>query len=376
MNIKNIFKKKKVIIPIVVVVVIFMGLLSSSYVLFIHQLPAVGEKFLLSDDVKKVIRDNVDNRKHQSLFVGMIDENNTEYYYYGVITAEEKSIDENTVFEIGSVTKVFTTLILADMIKKGEINLNDPIDKFLPEHVKTPTKDRKTITILDLATHFSGLPRWPDGFPLTDMNEQYAYDREEMYEYISNFELSREIGSEYEYSNIGVSLLGHILTLQSGQSYEELLHKRILSEFGMDSTCVKKCDELRDRFAKPHLLQSQTNELNLSEDFVAAGEIRSTGKDMMTFLSYAMGLKDSNLKDSFELTQSAKRGIDNNLSIGLAWHILQKDDNRMIIWHNGATNGFASFVGFNPDSNQGVVILTNSMNPVDDVGMWLLEHGY
>jgi len=373
MKIKDIIKKKKVKIPIIVVFGILVGLFSADYFLFIHQLPMAGKEFVLSDIIKEVIRDNVDNGKHQSLFVGMIDENEMEYYYYGVTAPYEKPIDENTLFEIGSVTKVFTTLILADMVEKGEINLNDPIDKFLPEDVSTPSKEGRTITLFDLATHSSGLPRWPDGFPIWNMDEQYQYDRDEMYEYLSNFELSREIGSKYEYSNIGVSLLGHILSLQAGQSYEELLQERVLDKFGMESTCIKQCDALRDRFARPHILWFPTNKLNLSEDMVGAGEIRSSGKDMLSFLSFAMGLKDSDLRKSFELTQKVNRQIGDGPSIGLAWHMLQKDDT-MIIWHNGATYGFTSFVGFDPESNQGVVVLTNSLNTVDDIGFWLLEH--
>ncbi len=219
------------------------------------------------------------------------------------------------------------------------------------------------------------MPRWPDGFPVLDAQEQFEYDREEMYDYLSNVELTREIGSEYSYSNIGVSLLGHILSLQADQSYEELLKERVLDKFEMESTCVKSCDALRDRFAKPHLLGFQIHPINLSDDLAGAGEIRSSGKDMLTFLSYAMGLKDSDLKSSFELTQKVNRQIDDQLSIGLAWHMTQKDD-RMIIWHNGATNGFTSFVGFVPESNQGVVVLSNSMVIVDDMGIWLLDHGH
>lgn len=375
MKIKQIIKKKKVSIPIIVVSVFLLTLISLDYFLIMHQLPEAGEEFVLSDSVKAVIRDNVNNGKHQSLFVGIIDEHDVEYYYYGDITKGENPIDENTIFEIGSVTKVFTTMILADMVEKGEVNLNDPIEKFLPKDVSTPSKNGRTITLFDLATHSSGLPRMPDGFPIMDMDEQFQYDREEMYDSLSKVELSREIGSQYEYSNFGFSLLGHILSLQAGQSYEELLQERVLDKFRMESTCVKQCDDLRDRFANPHFLGFAANELNLSEDMVGAGEIRSSGKDMLSFLSYVMGLEDSDLRSSFELTQKVDRKIDDTLSIGLAWHMSQKDD-RMIVWHNGATNGFASFVGFDPESNQGVVVLTNTLNPVDDIGFWLLEHGH
>jgi CubicO group peptidase (beta-lactamase class C family) len=363
------------IILLGVVAVLGVAIVYLEFYITSHQLPLAGEEFQLSDAVKEVIRENVDNGKHQALFVGMIDENGVQQYYYGHTANGENAIDENTIFEIGSVSKVFTSLLLADMVEKGEVSLNDPIDKFLPEYVSAPTKNDKKITLLDLATHSSGLPRWPDGFPVLDAQEQFEYDREEMYDYLSNVELTREIGSEYSYSNIGVSLLGHILSLQAGQSYEELLKDRVLDKFEMESTCVKSCDALRDRFATPHLLGFQFNPINLSDDMAGAGEIRSSGKDMLTFLSYAMGLKDSDLKSSFELTQKVNRQIDDQLSIGLAWHMTQKDD-RMIVWHNGATNGFTSFVGFDPELNQGVVVLSNSLIIVDDVGYWLLEHGH
>ena len=340
-----------------------------------HNLPEADNQFVLSDTIKETIRENVDNGKHPSLFVGMIDENGIQQYYYGNKVLEGETIDENTIFEIGFVSKVFTSLLLAEMVERGEVKLDDPIEKFLPQDVSTPSTNNRTITLLDLITHTSGLPRWPNDFPLTDMHEQHEYDREELYDYLTTVELSKEIGSEYSYSNIGVSLLGHILSLQAGQTYEELLKERVLDKFGMKNTCVKKCDAIRDNFAQPSLLGFQMNEINLSDDLAAAGEIRSSGKDMLVFVSYAMGLEDSDLSNSFKMTQQPNRQISDGLFVGLGWHITQKDD-RTNIWHNGATNGFTSFVGFDPESKQGVVVLSNSLIIVDDIGFWLLEHGH
>ena len=374
MGIKNIIKKKRVKIPLTVIGSLLLLLFVADYVLFIPQLPDAGNEFALSDSTKQVIRENVENGKFQSLFVGIVDEDGTDYFYYGNIEKEGLSIDESTIFEIGSVTKVFTSLVLADMVEKGELNLDDPIDKFLPEHVNAPSRNGKNITLLDLATHTSGLPRWPDDFPLTDAEEQLDFDRDEMYDYISNVELSRDIGSQYEYSNIGVSLLGHILSLQSNQSYEDLIKERVFDKFGMKNTCIKQCDSLRDKFANPHLMWFPSSEINLSDDLAGAGEIRSSGKDMLEFLSYAMNLKDSDLINSFKISQEPRQKVDENISVGLGWHTTQKDS-QTVIWHNGATNGFASFVGFDPESNHGVVVLTNTLNIVDEIGFWILDHG-
>ena len=370
-------KKKKIVIISVsmFVALIVIGFIYVQFFLLSHQLPESDDEFTLSDTIKKTIRENVENGKHQSLFAGIIDGDNVDYYYYGTTEKDGKHIDENTIFEIGSISKVFTTLILADMIEKDEINLEDPIDKFLPENVETPTKDGKKITLLDLARHTSGMPVFPDDFPIWDLNKQHEYDREKMYDYLERFEPSREIGSQYEYSNIGGSLLGHILSLHTDKDYEELLKKRILDELEMTSTCIKQCDHLREHFAKPHILWEQTDELNLSKDMVSAAEIRSSGKDMLAFLSYAMGQKDSSLINKFEVAQEPNYKINDNLSIGLGWHVTE-NEKRKIIWHNGGTNGFSSFMGFDPESKQGVLILTNSAMTVDDVAIWLFQHGH
>ena len=369
--------KKKIIIisACAFTAVIIICFLYLQFVMLSHELPEPGDKFAISDSVKKTIQENVDNGKHQSLFVGIIDGNHVDYYHYGTVEKDGKEIDENTVFEIGSISKVFTTLILADMIEKDEVSLDDPIDKFLPNAIKTPSKDGKKITLYDLARHTSGLPVFPDDFPIFDVNKQQEYDREKMYDYLSRFEPSREIGSQYEYSNIGGSLLGHVLSLQAEKEFEKLLKEKVLDELEMTSTCIKQCEHIKKQFAKPHLLWEQTDELNLSKDMVSAGEIRSSGKDMLAFLAYAMGLKDSSLKQAFEFAQEPNYKINENLSIGLGWHITENNE-RKIIWHNGATNGFSSFMGFDPESKQGVLILTNSAMNVDDIAIWLFQHGH
>ena len=370
-------KKKKIVIisSSGFAAIIIIGFLYLQFVLLAHDLPESGNEFALSDSVKKILQENVDNGKHQSFFVGIIDGDDVDYYHYGTVEKNGKEIDENTIFEIGSISKVFTTLILADMVEKNKINLDDPIDKFLPETVKTPSKDGKKITLLDLARHTSGMPTFPDDFPIWDLNKHHEYDKKKMYDYLERFEPSREIGSQYEYSNMGNSLLGHILSLHAGKDYEELLKERIFDELEMTSTCIKQCDHLREEFATPHLLGEPIEEINLSKDMVSAGEIRSSGKDMLSFLSYSMGLKDSSLKNAFETAQSASHEVSDNLSVGLAWHI-SENEGRKIIWHNGGTNGFSSFMGFDPESNQGVLILTNSRLNVDDVAIWLFQHGH
>lgn len=145
----------------------------------LHDLPDADKEFEISDATKNAIRTNVENGLHPALFIGMIDaDGNQQYYYYGDTTHGEKDpIDENTVFEIGSVTKVFTSLLLADMVTKGELDLDEPVEKFLPEHVTVPSKNGKEIILYDLATHRSGFPADPDNIPIFDLDAYINYDK-------------------------------------------------------------------------------------------------------------------------------------------------------------------------------------------------------
>ena len=148
-------------------------------------------------------------------------------------------LDGNTVFEMGSISKVFTGALLADMVARGEVKLDDPIAKYLPQTVKVPSRNGRQITLLDLATQSSGLPRLPSNMRPADFSNPYAdYSVQQLYEFLSGYSLTRDPGQRYEYSNLGVGLLGHVLALRAGKSYEEILKERILDPLGMNDTRV------------------------------------------------------------------------------------------------------------------------------------------
>ncbi len=165
----------------------------------------------------------------------------------------QSAVDGNTIFEIASVTKVFTSLLLADMVERGEVKLDDPISKFLPAAVKLPTRNGKEITLVELATHTSGLSRIPDNLNPKDWQNPYAdYTVDNMYTFLSGYTLPRDIGSKYAYSNLGAGLLGHVLSLKAGSSYESLVIDRICKPLGMNDTTMILSDEMKSRFAVGH----------------------------------------------------------------------------------------------------------------------------
>ena len=190
-------------------------------------------------------------------------------------------VDQAAVFEIGSITKTFTASILADMVDHGEVRLDDPVAKYLPPSVRVPSRNGKQITLLDLATQSSGLPRMPSNFTPKDSLNPYAdYTVQQMYAFLSSYALTRDVGAEYEYSNLGVGLLGHALALKAGTSYEALVRQRILGPLGMHETAITLTPALRARLAPGHEIDGRVVPNWDLPTFAGAGALRSTVRDM------------------------------------------------------------------------------------------------
>lgn len=344
---------------------------------FSAQLPVRAD--VTDDEVKNILQDRIDRAKRAvGIVVGLVDEKGVRVITYGKASQDSKlALDGNSVFEIGSVTKVFTATLLADMAERGEVSLSDPISKYLPKTVKTPTRDGKEITLFDLATQTSGLPRLPTNFAPKDPQNPYAdYSVEQMYAFLSGYSLTRAIGETYEYSNLGVGLLGHILALRAGTDYETLVRKRICQPLGMSDTKIKLTPEMLPRLATGHnpALKPVPN-WNLPT-LAGAGALRSTVNDMLKFVAANLGLTKSPLLVAMQKAQQSQRETGQaDLSIGLNWHILKKFDSE-IIWHNGGTGGYHSFIGFDRKTRRGVVVLSNSANDIDDIGRHLLVSQY
>ncbi len=206
------------------------------------------------DDLHGILVNRVDEaKKAVGIVVGTIDQNGRHVTGYGKVAKDRNQVpDGDTVFEIGSITKVFTSLLLADMVERGEVALDDPVAKYLLKTVKMPSRNGREITLLDISEQRSGLPRMPSNFKPKDPANPYAdYDPPKLYEFLSGYTLTRDPGEKYEYSNLAVGLLGHVLSLRSGMSYEELLRKRILEPLGMTSTSIVLSADQRTNASRP-----------------------------------------------------------------------------------------------------------------------------
>jgi len=326
-------------------------------------------------DVRAIIQPRVDAGRFAGVAVGLVSRDNQRRVVAYGPAAGVTPFDGNTVFEIGSITKTFTTAILADMVRKGELALSDPVQKLLPAGASIPQRNGKQITLLDLATQSSGLPRMPDNMTAKDNENPYAdYTVPELYAFLTKYTLSRDPGEKYEYSNLGVGLLGHALAMRAGRSYEQLVTERVLAPLGMKDTRITLTSDLRARLAPGH---TETGKPISNWDLptlAGAGALRSTVNDMLTYIRANADSTATNLSPTLALAHAERHaGPSATTTLGLAWHRTRLPSGHTIVWHNGGTGGYRSFTGYDEASGLGVVVLTSTSNSVDEIGMHLLD---
>lgn len=323
---------------------------------------------MLLNNVKKYLPD-------ASIVIGIITPNGTQVYGYGNISkANSTKVNGNTIFDTASITKTFTTTLLADMVKQGLVNFNDPIEKYLPNTVKVPAYNGHKITLESLATHTSGLPDFPVGWI-----RNHIYTTQQVYNFLSNTPLQSEPGTKANYSDFGMGILGHILSIRAGIPYAQLVKDRILSVLGMDSTGISMnstaiilSDSLKSRLAKGHIGGKEVNLEFVPEAIQGAGALHSTANDLLKYLAANMGLIHTSINDIIQETHLIRLeypqapslhfdSITNNKSlsasyVGLGWFI---DTNlgTEVLQHSGGIDGYSSFIGFNPTKQEGVVLL-------------------
>ena len=327
--------------------------------------------------VKSFILNQIVNKSKAALVVGFVDPNGTRISSFGNMSeAHNIPVNENTLFDIGSITKTFTTLLLADIVERGIVNLTDPIEKYLPASVKVPQFNGHKITLEDLATHTSGLPEWPSNVWLNnkvgDINPNY--NATQLYQALSNTKLTREPGSQVQYSSFGIGLLGHILSLKAGIPYQQLVKDRILDVLGMNDTKIALSqNEIKNRFPVGHMSGKEIITPTVPTILADAGAFRSTATDMLKYVSANLGLIHTKLDDAIQLTHLIRHSsiIANPMNYsefrGLGWRVLTNFGTETIT-HTGAINGWNAFAGFIPTKQVGVIAMCSCDSTDADMG--------
>ena len=327
-----------------------------------------------SDQILSIIKQRVEEKRSAGIVVGVVDaDGHTRVVAYGDPGPGHPPLDGNSVFEIGSISKVFTATVLAEMVQEGKVRLDDPVQKFLPATVHVPTRNGKVITLGMLSEQNSGLPRMPDNFHPADPSNPYAdYTVQQMYDFLSNYQLTRDPGEKFEYSNLGVGLLGHALSLAAGKPYEELERDRVWSPLGMTHTAITFTPWMNAHLALGHDEQGHVVANWDIPTLAGAGAIRSTTNDMLKFLEANLHPERGPLERAMAFAHQ-ERAPAGEMGIGLNWLSVHAGTDT-IVWHNGGTGGYRTFIGFEPSHKIGVVVMTNTTGAgADDIGMHLLD---
>lgn len=328
--------------------------------------PLSAQHFPSSDSLTALIRARVGN-SGVGMVLGVLEpDGSTRIVHYGTAGTGAKALGTKSVFEMGSITKVFTGILLADLVDKKLVSLDDPIAKHLPPGTKVPSRAGREITLLDLATHRSSLTRMPTNMTSDGSNPYPNYTIRDLYAFLGEHQLRRDIGSEYEYSNIAVALLGHIIERIAGKSYEQLVQERILKPLGMRSSSTIASGTVKEWLTVGHDERGNPASYRGWETLPAMGALRSNAEDMLKFIAANVGPADNDLERVMRLAHQPRNAIANVADIGLLWSI-QKFGTKRIIGHGGATQGFRAYIAFDPEARVGAVLLANYPAAMADI---------
>ncbi|RZA03572.1 MAG: class A beta-lactamase-related serine hydrolase [Sphingobacteriaceae bacterium] len=326
--------------------------------------------------IDSIARVYIQKQNTAGLSLGVIRGGKVSVYNYGEATkGNNKLPDGNTIFELGSITKTFTSILLAWYVNQGKVSLNDPITKYLPTEVAA-NPQLKDIKLVNLSNHTSGLSSIPSNSglqrPYDEANPYKNYSRQLLFDYLAKCTLIANPGEKYAYSNLASGVLGSILEKVSGKPYEQMVAEIITQPLGMKSTIQKIYPMLTPRVATVYDEEgNQTSPWDF-DALASAGALRSSMNDMLLYVKANMNSKGiSPLDKAINLTHQIT--LNNDARIGLSWHIIVVGGVDYY-FHNGGTGGSSSFLAFNKEKQLGIVILSNAAESTDPIGVSLLRN--
>jgi CubicO group peptidase (beta-lactamase class C family) len=321
---------------------------------------AVADDETLRPSIDQLVRPYLDSETVVGMTIGVLRDGKPEVFGYGRMSRDDSRVpDGDTIYEIGSVSKILTGTLLADAVVQGQVKLDQPAGDLLPAGVEMPARGDRAITLQDLSTHVSGLPRLPNNMKVGDHNNPYAdYLAEDLYTFLNHHELTRDPGTVYEYSNLAQGLLGHLLSLRAKTTYEDLLCSGIAVPLKMTSTTITIEKQSQSRLAPGHAADGQPAANWDLPVLAGAGGIRSTVNDLLLLAAANLAPPQNKLGEAIEMawTVHQKPIREGDPSLGLGWHVTP-DGTR---WHNGQTGGYHAMIRIDRKTNSSVILLTNS----------------
>jgi serine-type D-Ala-D-Ala carboxypeptidase/endopeptidase len=263
---------------------------------------AGAQHFPPDADLRLMLRFNVEDAGTPGVVLGLLEpDGTTRVVSYGSAGPDAAPLGPRSGFQVASITKAITGVLLADMVARGEVRLDDPVSDYLPAHVRVPSRGDRAITLADLATHTSGLPNWPAGLHLAGHDPLAGYTTDDLYAFLSAHELRGVPGTGYRYSNLGYGLLGHALARAAGTSYRDLMRERVFLPLGMNDSDIAAGGELPDGMARGHRRGEPVPFYSATEALQGAGAMVSTAEDLLAFLAASVGPPRSELEEAIRV---------------------------------------------------------------------------
>jgi CubicO group peptidase (beta-lactamase class C family) len=317
----------------------------------------------ITDKVNQVAHDMLCDAGGGALVIGIIDGNQRQIYTFGeTAQGNGQKTTTKTLFEIGSITKTFTGTLLADLVKQNLVEYNNPLQMYVPNGTSVPGANANKITLIELATHTSGLPR-------DFLSPTYPVPPQLVYNFLDNcvFPFSNNCfdpAKPWLYSNLGFGLLGNALAkADSSPSWEKLVTKEIIEPLGLIDTKVTLTNQEETRRAHGYDINGNPVPWTMpgAPAMNGAGALYSSGDDMMKYLKFNMGLTQNPLNSLLPPAQKNWRSVNGSTTdySGLGWQIAEGKTRK--VWKKGGMVGFLSYIGFCKDKKIGVFVLTNSL---------------
>jgi len=335
---------------------------------------AQAQNYPTHQEIAKALKKEVKNGRTNSIVVGIIDKGTEDYISYGKpFESKTEVANKETIYEIASITKVFVTTILADLVIKGELSLDDHLIKYLPDSLQFQDENCRIITLKHLATHTSGLSSIldkPDLRKLQDYRKNRSYDN--LILALEKYQLPYSPGTYFDYSNYNMGFLAYIICKVTNKDLETLFQEVICQPFQMQNTTMHLTKEQEEFFATGYIRPGRpTSHAEWGTAEAGAAALRSNAHDLITFIR-KLFYEDSHLNEAAKLSIIAQFDSTKfyKTKIGLGWFITESK-NSLTVGHGGNVDGFTSLLMYDIINDRGIVVLSNSSREIADIGLYL-----
>ncbi len=325
-------------------------------------------------DIQRIAKAPVVLGQTPGLAVGILKNGNMTTYNVGVQNLSTgKPFDQYTIGEIGSITKTMTALVMAELVHQNRLSLSDSANRYLPASLRIPSKEGKSVTVLHLLNHTSGLAENPDDIEINPnkLAQPYSYSESQLADYLKRVSLKTVPGTAWAYSNIGMGLAGLVVRQLTGERITKRYDSQIFRPLGMKATFSDNAQTQSANVAQGYMGRKPFDFFQMTPAFESAGCVKSNVHDMLLYLQFLTNPPQNALGSAFALTGQSTFTIDkgsqqindrtyHDLRIGLAWGVILNDKNERIFNHSGGTYGFSSFIAFNEQQKTGVVLMANA----------------